>query len=132
MENTPLLRLPTNPDNNVEDRVDWREHTRRILYGILKERGVNVNSITGEKIDEESDIDTLLQVIQIEKVKNKKQNEISQVTSSTNKPADTWSQKYDFIGEFWGLTYELYKSWLLCLVLKPFATWLGFLMYDEK
>ena len=25
--------------------------------------------------------------------------------------------------------YELYKFWFSCLVLKPFATWLGFLMY---
>jgi hypothetical protein len=132
METTALLQLPINPESNVEDRVDRREHTRQILYGILKERGVNVNSVTGEKIDEKSDIDTLLQVIQIEKVKNKKQSEISQVTSSTNKPAGAWSQKYDYIGEFWGLTYELYKSWFLCLVLSPLATWLGFLMYNEK
>lgn len=132
METTALLQLPINPESNVEDRVDRREHTRQILYGILKERGVNVNSVTGEKIDEKSDIDTLLQVIQIEKVKNKKRSEISQVTSSTNKSAEAWSQKYDFIGEFWGPTYELYKSWFLHLVLKPFAAWLGFLMYNQK
>lgn len=132
METTALLQLPINPENNVEDKVDRREYTRQILYGILKERGVNVNSVTGEKIDEKSDIDTLLQVIQIEKVKNKKRSEISQVTSSTNKSAEAWSQKYDFIGEFWGPTYELYKSWFLHLVLKPFAAWLGFVMYNQK
>jgi hypothetical protein len=124
MEKTALLHIPTSPESYIEDKVDRIEHARQILYGILKERGLKFNSVTGKKIDEKSVIDTLLQVIQFEKVKNKEQSEISRVTSSTNKD--------DFIGEFWWLTYELYKFWFSCLVLKPFAAWLGFLMYDEK
>jgi hypothetical protein len=102
-----------------------------LLYKVLKERGIKSNSATGEKIDEKSDIDMLLRVIQIEKEKSKDQREISQVKPASNKSADILPQKCDPISEFWWLTYELYKYWFSFLVLKPFATWLGFAMYDR-
>ena len=127
MEKTTLLHLPrTNPEGNIEDKINHSEHTRRLLYEVLKERGIKSNSVTGEKIDEKSDIDTLLQVIQIEKEKNKEQ-----VKSASNKSADMLPQKCDPISGIWWVTYEFYKFWFACLVLKPFSTWLGFPMYDR-
>ena len=127
MEKTTLLHLPrTNPEGNIEDKINHSEHTRRLLYEVLKERGIKSNSVTGEKIDEKSDIDTLLQVIQIEKEKNKEQ-----VKSASNKSADMLPQKCDPISGIWWVTYEFYKFWFSCLVLKPFTTWLGFLMYNR-
>jgi hypothetical protein len=126
MEKTTLLHLPrTNPECNIGDKINHSEHTRRQLYEVLKERGIKSNSVTGEKIDEKSDIDTLLQVIQIEKEKKE------QVKSASNKSADMLPQKCDPLSGFWWLTYEFYKVWFSCLVLKPFTTWLGFLMYDR-
>ena len=123
MEKTTLLHLPrTNPEGNIEDKINHSEHTRRLLYEVLKERGIKSNSVTGEKIDEKSDIDTLLQVIQIEKEKNKEQ-----VKSASNKSADMLPQKCDPISGIWWVTYEFYKFWFACLVLKPFTTWLGIL-----
>ena len=130
MEKTTLLHLPrTNPEGNIEDKINHSEHTRRLLYEVLKERGIKSNSVTGEKIDEKSDIDTLLQVIQIEKEK-KEQGEILQVKSASNKSADMLHQK-DPISGIWWVTYEFYKFWFACLVLKPFSTWLGFFMDDR-
>ena len=127
MEKTALLHLPrTNPEGNIEDKINHSEHTRRLLYEVLNERGIKSNSVTGEKIDEKSDIDTLLQVIQIEKEKNKEQ-----VKSASNKSADMIPQKCDPISGIWWVTYEFYKFWFSCLVLKPFTTWLGFLMYNR-
>lgn len=127
MEKTTLLHLPrTNPEGNIEDKINHSEHTRRLLYEVLKERGIKSNSVTGEKIDEKSDIDTLLQVIQIEKEKNKEQ-----VKSASNKSADMLPQKCDPISGIWWVTYEFYKFWFSCLVLKPFTTWLGLFMYDR-
>ena len=127
MEKTALLHLPrTNPEGNIEDKINHSEHTRRLLYEVLKERGIKSNSVTGEKIDEKSDIDTLLQVIQIEKEKNKEQ-----VKSASNKSADMLPQKCDPISGIWWVTYEFYKFWFACLVLKPFSTWLGFFMDDR-
>ena len=132
MEKTALPRLPrTNPEGNIEDKINHSEHTRRLLYEVLKERGIKSNSVTGEKIDEKSDINTLLQVIQIEKEKNKEQGEISQVISASYRPADVLPQKCDPISGIWWVTYEFYKFWFACLVLKPFSTWLGFFMYDR-
>ena len=127
MEKTALLHLPrTNPEGNIEDKINHSEHTRRLLYEVLKEKGIKSNSVTGEKIDEKSDIDTLLQVIQIEKEKNKEQ-----VKSASNKSADMLPQKCDPISGIWWVTYEFYKFWFACLVLKPFSTWLGFFMDDR-
>ena len=132
MKKTALPHLPTtNPEGNIEDKVNRREHTRRLLYEALKERGIKSNSVTGEKIDEKSDIETLLQVIHNEKAKNKELGKISQVKSASSKSVDTLPQKSDLISGFWWLTYEFYKIWFSCLVLKPFTTWLGFLMYDR-
>jgi hypothetical protein len=121
MEKTALHLPRTNPEGNIEDQINHSEHTRRLLYEVLKERGIKSNSVTGEKIDEKSDIDTLLQVIQIEK---EKKEQISQAKSASNKSA----QKCDPISGFWWLNYEFYKFWFSCLVLKPLTTWLGFLM----
>lgn len=132
MEKTALLQMPrTSPDGNVEDKINQSEHTRCLLYEVLKERGINSNSVTGEKVDEKSDIDTLLQVIQIEKEKNKEQGRISRVNSASNEPADMLLPKCVLISGFWWLNYELYKFWFSFLVLKPFTAWLEFLMYDR-
>ena len=53
--------------NDSDDVQKEYEHTRLLLYEILKERGVNLDSETGKKIDDKSDIETLLRVIQNEK-----------------------------------------------------------------
>lgn len=131
-EKIVLLNLSaTNPESNIEDKAKHREHSRRLLYEALSERGIKSNSITGEKIDEKSDIDTLLQVIQNEKKKSKEQSEIPQFKSASDKSVEVLPQTYVLESKFWWFTYELYKFWFSYLVLRPFATWLGYLMYDH-
>lgn len=63
--------------NDNDDVQKEYERTRLLLYEILKERGVNLDSETGRKIDDKSDIETLLRVIQNEKRRRK--NEVGNV-----------------------------------------------------
>ena len=127
MEKKIPIRLPINPKSETENDVDHREHTRQLLYEILTERDIKFNSETGEKIDESTDIETLLRVIQLEKEKKKKQNGIS----SSNKPADLQVHKYNFVSEYWRFINELDKLWFSYLALNPFTVWLFALMYDD-
>jgi hypothetical protein len=124
-ENT--IQLSINPKSETENDIDHREHTRQLLYEILRERGIKFDSITGEKIDESSDIETLLRVIQLEKEKKKRHNEIS----SSSKPVELEVHKYNFVGEYWRFINELDKLWFSYLALNPFIVWLVALMYDE-
>ena len=72
-ERIPSRRQFRSDSKNDNDDVQKEyEHTRQILYEILKERGVNLDSETGKKIDDKSDIETLLRVIQNEKKKGTK------------------------------------------------------------
>ena len=131
MKNTALINLPINPENKTENQIDDKEHTRQLLYEILRERGINFDSVTGEKIDENSDIKTLLRVIQLEKEKKKRQSEVSYVKSSSSKHEDLQIYKHNFVNEYWGLINELNRLWFSYLVSNPFITWLAILMYDD-
>ena len=127
------LNLPTtNPEDNIDDKANRREHSRQLLYEALRERGIKSNSVTGEKIDEKSDIGTLLQVIQNEKRISNEQSEILQFISASYKSADVLLLIHALESKFWRLTYEFYKFWFSCLVLRPFVTWLGYLMYGPN
>src|SRR5215211_3823277 len=106
MEETLLLNSPKNPETSGGKRGNDSEHTRQLLYEILKQRGIYFDSTTGEKIDEKSDIETLLRVIQNEKEK------ISPAKSSpSSEPENSNVQKYDFSNGFWKLIDRLYKLW---------------------
>jgi hypothetical protein len=71
MENGENIPTPTQLPSDSEDYEVHQEHTRQLLFEILRERGVNFDSETGKIIDKESDIETLLRVIQNEKKKRK-------------------------------------------------------------
>lgn len=71
MENGESIPTPTQLPNDSEDYNVHQEHIRQLLLEILRERGVNFDSETGKRIDKESDIETLLRVIQNEKMKRK-------------------------------------------------------------
>ena len=132
-ETTALLNLSTTiPEDNIDDKANRREHSRQLLYEALRERGIKSNSITGEKIDEKSDIDTLLQVIQNEKRKSKEQSEILQFKLASDKSAEVLPPTYTIEGKFCRLTNEFYNFWFSCLILRPFVTWLGYLMYGSN
>ena len=81
MEKDEHIPAPTqflsDSKNDNDDVQKEYERTRLLLYEILKERGVNLDSETGRKIDDKSDIETLLRVIQNEKRRRK--NEVGNV-----------------------------------------------------
>jgi hypothetical protein len=131
-ETTVQLDLSTNPESNIEDKANRKEHSRQLLYEALRERGIKANSVTGEKIDEKSDISTLLQIIQNEKRKSKEQSEILQFKSASARSADVFLPTNALANKFWRLTNEFYRFWFSCFVLRPFVTWLGYLMYGPN
>lgn len=119
-ETTALLNLSTtNSESNIEDKANRKEHSRQLLYEALRERGIKSNPITGEKI-------------QNEKRKSEEQSEILLIKSASDKSTEVLPPIYTLESKFWRLTYEFYKFWFSCLVLRPFATWLGYLMYGPN
>jgi hypothetical protein len=59
MEKKTPIQLSINPKSETENDIDHREHTRQLFYNMLRERDIKFNSETGEKIDENSDLETL-------------------------------------------------------------------------
>lgn len=71
MENGENIPTPTQLPSDSKDYDVHQEHTRQLLFEILRERGVNFDLETGKRIDNKSDIETLLRIIQNEKKKRK-------------------------------------------------------------
>jgi hypothetical protein len=69
MEKTVFLGS-TNIENNCNENNN--EHKGQLLFGILRQRGINFDSETGKIIDDKSSIETLLRVLQNEKEKKRK------------------------------------------------------------
>jgi hypothetical protein len=126
MEKKTPIQLSMNPKSEAENDIDHREHIRQLLYEILRERDIKFNSETVEKIDENSDLETLLRVIQLEKEKKKRQNEIP----SSYNPADLQVHTYNFVSEYWRFINELNKLWFSYVASNPLTLWLVELMYD--
>jgi hypothetical protein len=114
----------THPSGN-ERKDDHEEHTRKLLFELLRQRGVDIDSETGRKLDGKSDIETLLRVIQNEKKKKENQHEISSDNNATiiksSKPQIQIQHK--FFNEFWHLVFQLNELWLLSIASNPFARW---------
>lgn len=125
MEKSTLLHSPIDSPIDNENKDD-QEHTRKLLFEILRQRGVDIDSETGKKIDDNSDIETLLRIIQNEKRKKEKEHEISSDNTTiikSSEPESQIQQQYEFINEFWRLVYQLNKLWLLSIALNPFNRW---------
>ena len=126
MEKPANLYSSINPPSGNERKDDHEEHTRKLLFELLRQRGIGIDTETGKKIDEKSDIETLLRVIQNEKKKKKEnQHEISSDNNATiiksSKPHIQIQHK--FFNEFWHLVFQLNELWLLSIASNPFARW---------
>jgi hypothetical protein len=143
MEKAAHLHLPINPQSDKpsgnERKDEHEEHTRQLLFEILRQGGVNIDSETGKKIDDKSDIETLLRVIQNEKKKKEKKHEISSdntIIKSLEPQTQIQKQQYKFFNEFSHLVYQLNELWLLSIASNPFIRWywgaLAFVLYYHK
>ena len=72
MEKPVNLYSSINPPSGNKRKDDHEEHTRKLLFELLRQRGIGIDTETGKKIDEKSDIEILLRVIQNEKKINMK------------------------------------------------------------
>ena len=125
MEKATDLYSSINPPSGDERKDDHEEHTRKLLFELLRQRGIDIDSETGRKLDGKSDIETLLRVIQNEKKKKENQHEISSDNNATiiksSKPQIQIQHK--FFNEFWHLVFQLNELWLLSIASNPFARW---------
>lgn len=125
MEKAADLYSSINPPSGNERKDDHEEHARKLLFELLRQRGINIDSETGRKLDGKSDIETLLRVIQNEKKKKENQHEISSDNNATiiksSKPQIQIQHK--FFNEFWHLVFQLNELWLLSIASNPFARW---------
>jgi organic radical activating enzyme len=100
--------LSINPPSGNKRKDDHEEHTRKLLFELLRQRGIDIDIETGKKIDEKSDIEILLRVIQNEKEKKENQHEISSDNNATiiksSKPHIQIQLK--FFNEFWHLVFN--------------------------
>ena len=125
MEKPAHLYSPINPPSGDERKDDHEEHTRKLLFELLRQRGIDIDSETERKLDGKSDIETLLRVIQNEKKKKENQHEIPSDNNATflksSKPHIQIQHK--FFNEFWHLVFQLNELWLLSIASNPFARW---------
>jgi hypothetical protein len=125
MEKAADLYSSINPPSGDERKDDHEEHTRKLLFELLRQRGIDIDSETGRKLDGKSDIETLLRVIQNEKKKKENQHEISSDNNATiiksSKPQIQIQHK--FFNEFWHLVFQLNELWLLSIASNPFVRW---------
>ena len=125
MEKPANLYSSINPPSGNKRKDDHEEHTRKLLFELLRQRGIDIDTETGKKIDEKSDIEILLRVIQNEKKKKENQHEISSDNNATiiksSKPHIQIQLK--FFNEFWHLVFQLNELWLLSIASNPIARW---------
>ena len=120
------LHSSINPPSGNERKDEHEEHTRKLLFELLRQRGIDIDSETGRKLDGKSDIETLLRVIQNGKKKKEKQHEISSdnnLQSSESSKPQIQIQQYKFFNEFSHLVFQLNELWLLSIASNPFARW---------
>jgi hypothetical protein len=127
-----ILQESTNTLNSNTDNNDI-EHTRQLLLEILRQRKVSNDPETGKMLDDKTDIQTLLNIIQNEKEKEKvKKKRLDETFNKTDKSAkmkiqpsyphayNPWYPNYRLATE---LIYELTMAWLLFLVMNPVTGW---------
>jgi hypothetical protein len=73
-----ILQESVNTSNHITDNNKNIEHKRELLLEILRQREVFIDSETGKIIDDKTDIQTLLNVIQKQKEKVKEKVNIMQ------------------------------------------------------
>jgi hypothetical protein len=121
-----ILQESVNTSNHITDNNKNIEHKRELLLEILRQREVFIDSETGKIIDDKTDIQTLLNVIQKqkEKVRRKestkhhaKPKKVQPYISSVYNP---WYPRYRSASE---LIYELIIAWLLFLSMNPVTGW---------
>lgn len=109
------------------------EHKRQLLLEILRQRKIFTDSETGNLINDNTNIRTLLNIIQIEKEKDAmKTKKLSEASINTDKlvgmtilpyyaiPYSLWHQGYCSARD---LLCELTLTWLLLLAMNPFTGW---------
>ncbi|MFZ0557226.1 MAG: hypothetical protein WAM26_18240 [Nitrososphaeraceae archaeon] len=108
------------------------EHKRQLLLEILRQRKIFTDSETGNLINDNTNIRTRLNIIQIEKEKDAmKTKKLSEASINTDKlvgmtilpyyaiPYSLWHQGYCSARDL----SELTMTWLLLLAMNPFTGW---------
>ena len=128
--------LKSSDRRNTDDNNDL-ENKRRLLLEILRQRKILTDSETGELIKDDTDIRTLLKIIQREKEGEKdkeivKTKELPEAFLNTDRltgtnplmyytiPYNLWYRGYCFARD---QISELTMTWLLLLAINPLTGW---------
>ena len=123
-------RRNTDDNNDLEDK-------RQLLLEILRQRKILTDSETGELVNDDTDIRTLLKIIQREKGGEKdketvKTKELPEAFLNTDRftgtnplmyytiPYNLWYRGYSFARD---QISELTMTWLLLLAINPLTGW---------
>lgn len=126
-----------NTDNNNNNKVNHAEdleHKRQLLLEILRQRQIVTDSETGKLINDDTDIQTLLRIIQEEKEKYRMEmKDLPKASDNTDElpwmeeilqyyaiPYNLWHRSYCSVRD---LTCELTMMWLLLLATNPLTGW---------
>jgi hypothetical protein len=113
----------SNGSRNANNESDL-EHKRRSTLEILRQRKIFTDSEIGKILGDDTNIQTLLNIIQKEKEKNWMQNQPSSTIMKTPKSRpsiyDPWHHGYRSLSE---LIYELNMAWLIFLTMNPITGW---------
>jgi hypothetical protein len=71
-----ILQESVNTSNHITDNYKNIQHKRELLLEILRQREIFIDSETGKSIEDNTDIQTLLNVIQKEKEKEKEKDKV--------------------------------------------------------
>ena len=126
----------TDNNNNKVSHISHNEdleHKRQLLLDILMQRKIFTDSETGKLINDDTDIRTLLRIIQKEKEKDTmKTKELPEAFLTTNKLAEMNTlQYYSIPYNLWYRGYcsardlmcEITMTWLLLLAMNPLTRW---------
>ena len=122
-----------NNNDKFKSKDSDLEHERQLLLEILRQRKIFTDSETGNLINDNTDIRTLLNIIQKEKEKDAiKTKELPEASINTDKlvglttlpyyaiPYSLWHRGYCSARD---LLCELTMTWLLLLAMNPFTGW---------
>jgi hypothetical protein len=96
------------PAQEIQDKD---EHKRRLLLGILKERGIFYDLETKKIIDDKTSLETLLKILQNEKEKERGIKHL-EALNHVGKSSTMETHSYESVYDYWDIAYKIYTIWL--------------------
>jgi hypothetical protein len=107
---------------SAKEIQDKHEHKRRLLLNILKERGIFFDLETKKTIDDNTSLETLLRILQIEKGRERGIEHLEILDHVEQSPKMEMSS-YESVYDSWDIAYKVYIAWLSHFISSIFLWW---------